>query len=387
MREKKGMERNMKRSIMSFMLAVIFVCSIGGIQPSVQTKAAAYMDVDATAQSAKSIKLQWKKQKNVTSYVIYRCSANYRDVGEGGLPDKKCKYKKIATVSSKKTSYVDKSVKANKWYSYEIRGYRKKKEVARGKNHVYTVMSEVDWDEWQNRAKTTPNSIQLGWTRTNGIKPDGYEVYRADNHSDFKKIQPKEEKGEMFDKTVKPKQTYYYKVRGYYKNGEKKTYTAFSRVTKHQAVNYEGKYKVKRIKEQNVSPSAITLEITSEEYNADLILDAKGEWGISCVKKDKSESGGTGLIEAYSTDGNHWKKPVGENVWIRGGETVSIRFQVVNEDGKPMDLTSMTSIQLYYADEDDEYDASEYGIYEPLIEFDAIKDTSFKVTMNYELYS
>ena|GEM_PF-5522889 len=66
----------------------------------------------AKKKSSTSAKLLWKKISGATSYEIYRS-------------EKKGKYKKIATVKSSKTSYIDKKLKIGKTYYYKIRTVKK----------------------------------------------------------------------------------------------------------------------------------------------------------------------------------------------------------------------------------------------------------------------
>lgn len=101
--------------------------------PSAQTPAA----TDTTAEQAKtkikkakasgkSVKLKWKKVKDAKKYQIFRANS------------KNGKYKKIKTVSKKKTTFVDKKVKRNKKYFYKVRSYK----VVNGKK-VFSSFSKV----------------------------------------------------------------------------------------------------------------------------------------------------------------------------------------------------------------------------------------------------
>lgn len=101
--------------------------------PSAQTPAA----TDITAEQAKtkmkkakasgkSVKLKWKKVKDAKKYQIFRANS------------KNGKYKKIKTVSKKKTTFVDKKVKRNKKYFYKVRSYK----VVNGKK-VFSSFSKV----------------------------------------------------------------------------------------------------------------------------------------------------------------------------------------------------------------------------------------------------
>ena len=59
-----------------------------------------------------SLTLKWSKVSGATGYEIYRSTD-----GES--------WKKIKSVSSKTTSYTDKSLKKGKKYYYKVRAYRK----------------------------------------------------------------------------------------------------------------------------------------------------------------------------------------------------------------------------------------------------------------------
>ena len=74
----------------------------------------------------KTVTLTWKKVKGISGYEVYRA------IKKNG------KYKKVKTLSSKKTSYTDKKVESKKKYYYKIRTYKKIK----GKK-VYSSFSKV----------------------------------------------------------------------------------------------------------------------------------------------------------------------------------------------------------------------------------------------------
>lgn len=74
----------------------------------------------------KGVKLSWKKVKGAKKYQIFRSAS------------KNGKYKKIAAVSKKKLSYVDKKVKQNKKYFYKIRSFK----IIDGKK-VFSSFSKV----------------------------------------------------------------------------------------------------------------------------------------------------------------------------------------------------------------------------------------------------
>ena len=73
-----------------------------------------------------SVKLKWKANKNYDGYVIYRSTK------------KNGTYKKIATVSSAKSSYTNKKLKSGKVYYYYMKAYK----TVNGKR-VYSKRSKI----------------------------------------------------------------------------------------------------------------------------------------------------------------------------------------------------------------------------------------------------
>lgn len=67
----------------------------------------------SSKKKSKSAKIKWKKVTNATSYVIYQSTSS------------KGTYKKVATVSSNKTSYTHKKLKKGKTYYYKVRAVKK----------------------------------------------------------------------------------------------------------------------------------------------------------------------------------------------------------------------------------------------------------------------
>ncbi|MDD3745508.1 MAG: fibronectin type III domain-containing protein [Anaerostipes sp.] len=74
----------------------------------------------------KSIKISWGEMKSATGYAVYRSTK------------KNSGYKKIATTTSKKRSFVNTSLKRKKTYYYKVRAYRKI-----NKKNYYSSYSEV----------------------------------------------------------------------------------------------------------------------------------------------------------------------------------------------------------------------------------------------------
>lgn len=94
-------------------------CVIGGAMDPIYlafhatVKPAGKVKIKSYKKARTSIKLKWSKlSTSVSGYMIYRSTR------------KSSGYKKIKTVSSKKTSYTDKRLRRGKTYYYKIRPYR-----------------------------------------------------------------------------------------------------------------------------------------------------------------------------------------------------------------------------------------------------------------------
>ena len=84
--------------------------------------------VKATATSASSIKITWKKAKNAKKYQVYRATS------------KKGKYKKVKTTT--KESFINKHLKSGKKYYYKVRAINGKKKGKFSKK-VYAVTKKA----------------------------------------------------------------------------------------------------------------------------------------------------------------------------------------------------------------------------------------------------
>jgi len=69
-------------------------------------------NIKASSTGTNSIKVSWKKVKGASGYMIYRST---RQNGS---------YKRVDTVSSRKSSYTNKNLKANKKYYYKVRAFK-----------------------------------------------------------------------------------------------------------------------------------------------------------------------------------------------------------------------------------------------------------------------
>ena len=200
-----------------------------------KSQAAKYMEVGTSVKNKTTVEISWKKQ-SVTGYEIYRAKCNK----SGDYKN----YQKIATVSGKKTKYIDKTAKYNNWYSYKVKAYKKqgskKKYKYEGYGYAYTAMQTPSL--LYETPETPSDSIKFEGGIYGGIAPTAFEIYRKEGSSKYKKIKTIKVKSgdydfEYTDKKVTKGKTYSYKIRTYKTIKGKKLYSKYSNVIKLTVAN------------------------------------------------------------------------------------------------------------------------------------------------------
>lgn len=316
--------------------------------------------VKATVESKTKVKLSWKK-KSVSGYEIYR--AGVSKSGKVG------RYKRIATVSGKKVSYVDK-VSYKKTYLYKVKAYKKSGNKKTYKyegvsEEVYAGVGETSWGEYmESDAKVSTESIELIAGVTTGMKPTGYEIYRSVGPFYGKRIaKVKAQKdGSLVyeDKNVVATMTYSYKIRAYKKVGSKTIYGKYSKPLKLSAVNFVGKYQVSCFTEGNQKVKSLVVSITSEDAgNADMVIDGDfihSELCYSYKKADAEEFESVNMVPVqYSYDNETWYSLKNKEIVLKAGKTVYLTFE--SEDGSEffcacdeVEVSELTGFAVGYND-------------------------------------
>ncbi len=301
-----------------------------------EVRADDWMTVNAEVNSHKKVTIRWNKKANL--YKIYRISV-YNNGNEG-------KPQKIATLSSSKRSFVDRKVKKNRRYYYEVKAYKKSGKSYKLMYHetsyvIYTGYVAPDWDDYvYSDYPLSPKLISLHFDEMNGIKASGFKIYRRKSGTkSFKtiatiKAKKNKDKYIYTDKSVEKGATYYYKIKSYYNKGKKKIYSAYSDTIKMSAVNRKGIFNVSMITKLQNDVVSLDLKITSDAGNGDLELSNGTYFAYAFTNDFYYAEDYYGLTPAYfSTDGNNWKE-IADNkkLVIKPKQTLYLRLQC--EDGK-----------------------------------------------------
>lgn len=168
-----------------------------------------------------SVKLSWNEVASAQGYLIYRAE------GTGS-------FKRIKTISNAGTfSYTDTGVAPGKQYRYRMRAYMK---LSGGNQYSsYSNVKEIDFTvpaaSWNTFKITNYRTISLSWKKKS---VDGYKIYRKTGTGKYSCIQTiKGNKTVSFkDTSVKPSNTYTYRIRGYVTVNGKNYYSAYTGVKK-----------------------------------------------------------------------------------------------------------------------------------------------------------
>ena len=287
-------------------------------------------DLELDVKSFYKTKISWEKC-SVEKYIVFIASSDG-------------KYKKVAELSGKQTSYVMKTKKEEN-YAVCIRGYKYNKKQKKtlvvfegndsfGSRVADVTTSEYAWEE----TYVSPKEIDLEWYCGKGIEPDGILIYRKDGkNKKYKCIgDVKWSKKDCIiykDKKVKSKEEYVYKARNYKKiNG--KTYYGQYEGLGASAVNMYGKFTISEKREENTS----VVKITSHQDNAQLCIKVKECIQDRCAYLSKEDSNFCYKCNGVSIDGNKW---VTKNNWkkskkkitIKNKESIWLRFEKVSSEG------------------------------------------------------
>lgn len=170
--------------------------------------------IKSISNGANGIQISWTKVSKATKYYVYRKKGNGS-------------YKKIAAVTSKKRTYVDKKASQGKQYTYVIKAVKSGKVgYASGGKTIVRLNTPK-----KVKAKSKAKKLTVTWKKQN--KVTGYQI----QYSRSKKM--KQSTTVTLRKNVRKtvinglkKKTYYYRVRSYIIKGNARYYSSWSLVEK-----------------------------------------------------------------------------------------------------------------------------------------------------------
>ena len=214
------------RKIVSFLLAVLIFVSTFMVNSSV-VFAASVKTPKLTKITSKttSVTIKWKKQSNISGYAIYQRKGNN-------------KFKRVATVSKKATSYTKGSLTSATKYTYYIKSYTKSKKgkyTYSTKSNSLNIYTKPAKPNISSITSPTSTSIKLKWSKVSRI--NGYVLYRKSGSKYIKVADISAKSTSYTVKKLKESKKYYYAIRAYKVVNGKRVYGSYSAIasikTKH----------------------------------------------------------------------------------------------------------------------------------------------------------
>ena len=177
--------------------------------------------VSAKANGDGSALISWKKVTNAYSYGIYRKEA-------GGS------FQGLATVGANVTSYTDKTAKPGKTYYYTVKGFWDENGQGITTKYPTNVSVKIPTEEQQFANITTQvtakvnedRSVSVNWGKLN--KAASYRIYRKEAGGSFAGLATVGAEATTYrDTAVQGGKTYYYTVKGFWKEGAAGTATKY----------------------------------------------------------------------------------------------------------------------------------------------------------------
>ena len=166
-----------------------------------------------------SAKLSWNEVAAAQGYQIYRAE------GEDGT------FTRIKSTNAATRSFEDTTIVPGKLYRYKVRAYMK---LSSGNKYSsYSSIKTLDFTvpatTWNTFKIKNYKTIELSWGKKS---VDGYKIYRKTGTGKYTCIQTIKDKSTVSfkDTTVKPKNTYTYRIRGYVSVNGKNYYSKYTSV-------------------------------------------------------------------------------------------------------------------------------------------------------------
>lgn len=343
------------------LLLTVCLCNAKSGQAAVKNLSVkAKCSVKKSGNTHAQVELYWGWEK-ADIYRIYRASYN-EDKNKIG------KYKKIATISGKKTSYRS-AAKHKKSYYYKVVGYVKKsgRYVKKYSSSIPVapmgnVHYESDPDYFLSGVKITPNYIKIANWDINDYSMENMslELYRREvGTSKYKRLKTLSYKSgwSYVDKTVKTGKTYQYRcrlVKTYQKNKKtKKLYSKYSKAQTLSAINESGQFSVSVVPQSDTTSSSLILCVKSGAGNGvtkfgrfTKTFQEVCHLTSSTIQTSALESVGL-YLTAGSYDLNQWTDltTTANQLSLPAGGTVYLKLQTSDGNALPVSASD-TSILI-----------------------------------------
>ena len=337
----------MKKLIALTLSLSLVLTSLIGFGTPVKTKASGTKQIMLELKPAlNKVKLKWPKKKGVSYYTIHKVTVTKKVVKDDYYIAKK-KYKKVAKVSGKKTSFKDKSVKTNKRYAYFIQGYKKKGSKSTLK---YTSYTEIYNDAYTGLDKPTifryysdnfENDAHVAYFHLSygtGINPTKTYVYRkaADekSYTKFKfKAMPNSDDDPLVYCANKLRSNikYTFKVKTYYKKGKKKYSSKYSSTYKITPCNSSAKFFASTPTPAGTSVQEFVVKLSGDVDNGKTTFHYYNNSEDDLYHyTDTSNVNSTYMvaITEYSYDGIVWKSLKNTTVSTKSNEIIYLKFKM-----------------------------------------------------------
>ena len=236
------MKTSKLKSILIIELILIVVFAFTWVQsPAVD---AATAKVTSVKNSSSGVLVRWNRDKDVKGYYVYR-----KDVGGRWL--------KVGKVEgSKKTKYTDKTAENGSTYQYRVAGFKGGKIK---KNSTKASIIRVSRPKIKSLKTVQAGALKLSTGKNS--KVIGYQIKysKKKNFKNAKTVKIEGTKVDNYKKTgLSWGKKYYVKVRSYLVSGDKKYYSAWSKVKTKSAGAYINGYTAAAFTNAKVSTSGST---------------------------------------------------------------------------------------------------------------------------------
>lgn len=330
-----------------------------------------------TISAMDSMTLEWKQHDDVQYYEIFRKDIT-DDFVEDDVSVSRDQYTRLDMVEDGQHKYTDRNVEFGHCYAYVIDGYHKS--FGRIK-HICSSYEDgsVEYDtvglakpellnngEGENH-ENSKSKIFLYLQCIGGLEPTGAVLYRKSSEDDTYKTVDYKILGdgkinsgcELLDKTVKPGETYTYKIRTSIEEGGQTYYSQDSRTVTIPAVNFKATYEVKAMTEawsgdeEAAKDHTFVIEVTSEEDNGDTVFIKKPK-ALYRVSKDKEgkklcdfNAKLVGYSTEYAEDQTQWESVPKEGVTLPAGENLYLQYELSQAKESPDDSVE-TPAELFF---------------------------------------